>query len=62
MDDQTLFARVKEINNKLDKFPPFEADQKLAEAELIDIAKYGAPLNWQTELSRQNFEAAEHTV
>ena len=57
-----FIARVQEINNKLDKFPPFEGDQKLAEAELIEIAKYGAPLNWQNELSRQNFEASEHTL
>ena len=57
-----FIARVQEINNKLDKSPLFEGDQKLAEAELIEIAKYGAPLNWQNKLSRQNFEASEHTL
>ena len=55
-------TRIKEINNYLPSFPPFEQNQKLAEDEMIEIIKYGMPVKWQNELLKQDNGNKEHTL
>ena len=63
MTMREFITRVREINNYLSDFPPFEGeDQKLDEEELIEIAKNGSPVKWQNEIIRQDFDKNDPTL
>ena len=63
MTMREFITRVREINNYLSDFPPFEGeDQKLDEEELIEIAKNGSPVKWQNEIICQDFDKNDPTL
>ena len=50
-----------EINDKLAFYPPFGANQSLAEDELMDIAEFATPHNWQHTMVMHDFDPMAHT-
>ena len=54
-------ARVEEINNLLEEFPPFNdamrGEKKMPPDELITIVTQGAPDDWQEQMVIQDFDA-----
>jgi hypothetical protein len=54
-------TRVVEINDYLPKFPPFGANQKLPDDELMYILEYAVPLTWQRTMFLHNFDPVTHT-
>ena len=55
-------ARVQEINNYLNQFPPFAAAQTLPEDEILDILESAVPNSWQKEFVRSGFDPIEHDI
>ena len=59
-------TRLEEINNLLDKFPPFNqemrGEKKLPRDELITIVTTGAPMEWQNKMICQNFDSDGKTT
>jgi hypothetical protein len=49
-------------NNELPHLPPFEANQKLPEDDVIEIVLHACPNNWIQEMDRQDFDADHHTL
>jgi hypothetical protein len=57
MSVREFFNHLVHINAmELPKLPPFQADQSLAEDELIDILLFAFPKSWQGEMERQGFD------
>jgi hypothetical protein len=61
MQIRDFVTRVVELNDYLPKFPPFGADQKLQDDELMDILEYAVPLTWQRTMFLHNFDPVSHT-
>ena len=55
-------ARVQEINNHLDQFPPFAVGQTLPEDEVLDILESAVPNSWQKEFVRLGFDPMENDI
>ena len=56
MTMRDFMGRMTEINDKLDLFPPFGANQKLSDDELLDIGEFGTPNSWQRQMIVQDFD------
>jgi hypothetical protein len=50
-----------EINKMLAQFPPEEANQKLPQDKLMDIAEYAVPATWQRTMLMHAFDPTIHT-
>ena len=55
-------ARVQQLNDYLNMFPPFKNNQMLPEDELLDILEFSIPATWQKEFIRSGFDPVEHDV
>ena len=62
MTAREFVTRLVEINDLLERFPPFQANQKLPDDELLDIAEFAVPPNWQKQMVLQGFNPVEHTT
>jgi hypothetical protein len=49
-------------NNELPHLPPFEANQKLPNYDVIEIVLHACPNSWIQEMDRQDFDADHHTL
>ena len=54
-------ARVTELNNYLNQFPPYAADQSIPQDELMDIFEFSMPATWQKQAIIQGFDIMQHT-
>ena len=52
-------ARIQEVNNYLNSFPPFAEDQQLDDYELLEIMEAIVPKNWQRVFVQQGYDPAE---
>jgi len=55
-----FIMRLFEINQYLDQFPPFNANQKLPTDELLDIAGYAILVPWQNTMHLHAFDPLAH--
>ena len=58
-------ARVIEINDYLEEFPPATLGgdaTKLPDDELLDLLEFGIPIKWQRQMQVQNFEPQAGTL
>ena len=66
MTTRKWLARVFELNKYLPRFPPSGDPPvdvtKLDEDEIKDLAEYGIPYRWATQLRLQNFDVGEHNI
>ena len=62
MNIRQFTARINEINEYLAFFPPFEADSKMPEDEILDILETAIPSSWQTQMMLQGFDFMEHDL
>jgi len=51
-----------EINQLLNKFPPFGQNQALPDDKLLNIAKFAVPATWQQTMVLQGFVPMEHII
>jgi len=51
-----------EINQLLNDFLPFAADQALPEDKILDIAEFAVPATWQKAMVLQGFDPMGHLV
>ena len=56
MSTREFVARVQQLNDYLEFFPPFADDQKLPEDELLDILEFSIPNSWQAEFIRLGYD------
>ena len=56
-----FFSRVNEINTKLDRFPPYEANQRLADDEVQELLEAAIPAEWQRQNLFLGFDPLEKT-
>ena len=56
---RVFVARIQEVNNYLNSFPPFAEDQKLDDYELLEIMEASVPKNWQRVFTQQGYVPAE---
>jgi hypothetical protein len=60
---RTWVARLHEINEMLTEFPPnFNADQKLADDEFMEVLEYGVPPQWKATMVKHGFTPSDHTI
>jgi len=57
-----FITQLVEINQLLNDFPPFAADQALPEDEILDIAEFAVPTTWQKAMVLQGFDPTGHLV
>ncbi len=57
---QEFVTRLLEMNQYLDQFPNFNANQKLSTDELLDIARFVIPISWQNTICLQAFDPLAH--
>ena len=65
MPVREYIARVIEINNYLEEFPPVTIGgnaTKLPDDELLDLLEFGIPIKWQRQMQVQNFEPTAGTL
>ena len=62
MTTREYIARVNEINAYLSSFPPFQANQKIPEDEILDILEFGVPSTWQKEFWRQGYDPIARSI
>ena len=58
-------ARVLEINDYLEEFPPVTTGRnatKLPDNKLLDLLEFGIPIKWQRQMQVQNFEPTAGTL
>jgi len=55
-------TQLVEINQLLNKFPPFEQNQALPEDKLLVNAKFVVPAMWQQTMVILVFDPLEHTI
>ena len=48
-------ARLQDINQKLNQFPPFAANQAMSDNKLIEILEYSMPHVWNVEMRAHGF-------
>jgi hypothetical protein len=61
MTTREFAARLTELNDYLNEFPPFGQDQILEPDELIDILEFGVPNSWQRNMVMHGFDPMNHT-
>ena len=61
MKIREFMNRVVEINEYLPMFPPYEEDSKLSNEEIMDIAEYATPAQWQKTMVMHGFDPITHT-
>jgi hypothetical protein len=59
---QFVNAVTRMNNNELPHLPPFEANQKLPEDDIVEIVLHACPNSWIQEMDRQDFDADHHTL
>jgi len=57
-----FMTHLVEINQLLNEFPPFGKNQALPEDELLDIAEFAIPAEWQRTMVLQGFDPMEHSI
>ena len=57
---RVFVARIQEVNNYLNSFPPFAEGQKLDDYELLEIMEASVPKNWQRVFTQQGYDPAEN--
>ena len=62
MSWRQLISELIQMNDKLDKYPPYAANQKLTELEMLEIAEFGAPQTWQKNMIAHNFDCATKSI
>jgi hypothetical protein len=55
-------ARLLELNNYLDKFPPFQDNQRFSNEELAEIIEYSMPSMWQQKMVEHCVSSAKSTI
>ena len=61
MPVREFMNRLTEINEYLPQFPPFEENHKLSVEEIMEIAEYATPNQWQKAMVLHGFDPSEHT-
>jgi len=61
MSTREFITRLMEVNQLLNEFPPFVANQALPEDEIFDIAEFAIPASWQKTMVLQGFDPTMHT-
>ena len=61
MTIREFINRLVEINEYLTYFPPFNQENKLPVEELMDIAEFAVPSQWQKAMVLHGFDPTEHT-
>jgi len=61
MKIRDFMGRVTELNEYLPLFPPFEEHQGLNNEEIMDIAEFATPTQWQRTMVLQGFDPIIHT-
>jgi hypothetical protein len=56
-----FMSRLIELNEYLPYFPPYDADQKLSQEELLDICEFAVPFSWQKTMVVQGFDPISHS-
>ena len=56
MTTREFVARVQQMNDYLQYFPPFTDEQNLPEDELLDILEFSIPSSWQAEFIRLGYD------
>ena len=59
MSWRNFIAEMVQMNDKLERFPPYAVDQTLPAAEVLEIAEFGAPAHWQRSMIEHNFDCAQ---
>ena len=59
---RTFMARLNELNEYLTMFPPNQANQKLDDDEILDIAKFATPATWQKTMIMHGFDPVAHSA
>ena len=57
-----FIAEVIEMNDNLEYYPPFGTDQKLSEAEILEILEFASPMGWQKRMIEHNFNCAARSI
>jgi len=61
MSTREFITRLMEVNQLLNEFPPFAANQALPEDKILDIAEFAIPASWQKTMVLQGFDPTTHT-
>ena len=61
MPIREFMNRLTEINEYLPQFPPFDGTNKLSVEEIMEIAEYATPNQWQKAMVLHGFDPSEHT-
>jgi len=63
MTTRTYVNHLKRINNEeLGVLPPFKANNRLSETDLVDIITHGLPRRWLKEMDRMDFDPLEKSI
>ena len=62
MSWRQFISELIQMNDKLDKYPPYAANQKLTELEMLEIAEFGAPQTWQKNMIAHNFDCSTKSI
>jgi len=57
-----FMTQLMEINQILNNFSPFAADQALPKDEILDIAEFAMPATWQKTMVLQGFDPTSHMM
>jgi hypothetical protein len=55
-------SRLQDINQKLNQFPPFGANQAMSEDDLIEILEFSMPHAWNVEMRERGFTPHTKTL
>ncbi len=55
-------ARLQDIKEKLNQFPPFSANQPMSDNELVEILEFSMPHAWNVEMRERGFTSHNKTL
>ena len=62
MPSRDFMACILEMNQDLNFFPPYAADQALDDDEMLEIAEFGLRMKWQKAMVEHDFDCSQKTI
>ena len=62
MSWRQFISELIQMNDKVEKYPPYATNQKLTDLEVLKIEEFGAPQTWQKNMIAHNFDCATKSI